>query len=698
MGWSDSLTLATIAAALVLSFSLVLYARRSAPQGATIHQVRFLSVYSPALTWLNDRRLSSRLRLLVEQWWRVLPHTSILELAALAIWAIWVGRVYLNFDPMRWLPGGDWTLNLDGYIPWTWLGQCGTCVLWNGSVNGGAPAFVELVAAVLHPVWIISILLFGMVSASKVAVLAGLVMAGWAQWWLAKSLRLGQLTRLWSAALVVVGGHLAGRLDNGLVEELFSIAAASLALAAAVDLAVTGRRRSVALLGITVALAMLAGQSYEQIGLIACIFPGLILFLFTSRLKRRPLLKSFLVAGLIAVLLTAILWVPLLHFWPNFIKPTTDTAFASMQSLEQLITNLVIADRNHYLLLESLSQPGSASWFADYIGWVPVLLAVVGLRAAPKRWLRVVAFAVLGIVLVYLMGSALLLKWLLPFAPAVLNLRTPAVITGLAVPLIVLLAAFGLDALWRLNWPALLVKLSNQSLPALSLRWLLLVPLLWSLRSAYLSASQYMTLEDAPIDYYPVIGGTGLAAKQWVQLPYGETFEDLVAFQSGLKLTNALRPWEWKEHAPPAPYSEFSRNQPVGDTQGAQYGLYYQVHPDVSYASITQPTGSVACNGTAVGGNIDLTCNSTAPGQLNVMENAFSGWQVWRDGVKIQLTSGRWLSTPAPAGHHQYTFRYWPWDVAVGGLLSVVGAFWALSLLLKRGRHSAAEGRPLVKR
>jgi hypothetical protein len=682
---SGALTAGTVAVALVLTFGLVRYSRRLWPPDGARAQVRFFGTYSPVMTWLTYRRWLNRPMDVARQWWRVLPRATLLELAAIVVWAAWVGRIYLTLDTMRWLPGGDWALNLEGYFPWTWFSQCGLCVLWNGSINGGSPAFVELVAAVLHPVWIVSILLYGVVNASKVAVVAAFVMAGWAQWWLAKTLRLGMVTRLWSAALVVVGGHLAGRLDNGLVEELFPLSAASLALAAAFYLAVTGRRRAVALFGITLGLSLLSGLSYYQIGLIVCIFPGLLFFCFTSRLQRRPLLKSFIVGGLIGVLISSVLLVPLLHFWPNFVKPTSDPSYVNMQPLAQLVSNLVIADRGYYGTLESLGLPGSAAWFANYIGWLPLLLAVVGLRVAPRRWLPVVLFAVSGIILVYLMGSALLLKWAAPYFPAVLNLRTPSVMTGLAVPLIVLLAAIGLNAIWNLNWPGLLLKLSNQSSPMVSLRWVLLVPLLWSVRSAYDSAKQYFALVDAPLENYAVIGSTGLAGKQWIELPYGEAFLNVVGLQSGLKQTNVLRPWDWRDRTAPDPYSELTRQQPAGDSQTAQFGLYYVKHPDVNYASITQAAGPVACDGSSLGGNIDVTCQSNADGQLTVMENAWSGWQVWRDGVKVQLTPGRWLSTYAPAGIHHYIFRYLPWDVALGALLAIVGVVWAAWLLLKRG-------------
>jgi hypothetical protein len=287
------------------------------------------------------------------------------------------------------------------------------------------------------------------------------------------------------------------------------------------------------------------------------------------------------------------------------------------------------------------------------------------------------------------MGSAILIKWVVPFFPAALNLRTPSVITGLAVPLIVLLAAIGLDYIWNLNWPALMVRLYGESSPLFNLRWLLVIPLFLSVRSAYQSATQYMALVDAPLQDYPILGGTGQAGAQWISSPYGETFLDLAGLQSGLKLTNTLRPWDWRDRAAPEPFAEFSRSLPAGADLPAQDGLYYVLHPGVSYASVSAPSGAQPCQATSLGGNIDVTCTASAAGQLVVTENNWSGWQVWRDGVKVSLLPGQWLSTAAPAGTHHYAFRYIPWDVILGFVLMVIGFVAAMWLLLKRrGRHA----------
>jgi hypothetical protein len=75
----------------------------------------------------------------------------------------------------------------------------------------------------------------------------------------------------------------------------------------------------------------------------------------------------------------------------------------------------------------------------------------------------------------------------------------------------------------------------------------------------------------------------------------------------------------------------------------------------------------------AIGGNIDVYCNNDTPGVLKVMENKLNGWTAKRDGLSTKLGEGQWLSTNAPAGAHHYAFRYRPWDVVAGFLLSAAG-------------------------
>ena len=102
-------------------------------------------------------------------------------------------------------------------------------------------------------------------------------------------------------------------------------------------------------------------------------------------------------------------------------------------------------------------------------------------------------------------------------------------------------------------------------------------------------------------------------------------------------------------------------------------GIYWQKHAANEYAAIELNEQRFPCRATAIGGNIDVECEASQGGTLVVHENSWTGWFVSRDGQPAELGAGPWLTTPAPAGAHHYEFRYRPWDVILGLLLSLIG-------------------------
>ena len=115
-----------------------------------------------------------------------IPWLTLLEIALIAAWALWVGRNLLNFDRTMMLTGREFGMSIQSHFVWQWFSRCNLCVFWDGSINGGAPAFTELQGAVLHPVVVVTSLLFGAINGAKITLIITLFMAGFAQWWLAR--------------------------------------------------------------------------------------------------------------------------------------------------------------------------------------------------------------------------------------------------------------------------------------------------------------------------------------------------------------------------------------------------------------------------------------------------------------------------------------------------------------------------------
>jgi hypothetical protein len=739
---TDCLTATVFLLAFLLSIGVMALLRSLVPPDGSAPQVSFLGMYSPLLSmikyhrrpevkrlfqplrrvwsaakvsadrlrrqmllaWSSIRAGAARLR---QQAWAILRSLAnagvvtlrqrpgfwkavgmTVELSIVVVWALWVGRQYLDFNPRSVAIGGDSPLNIQSYFALSTLKQCGACVLWNGSYNGGSPTLAELLAPVAHPVTLVVTWVWGILNGVKLIVVIALALAGLAQWWLAKVMGLGWPARLWSAALAVVGGHLAGRMEMGLVEIVFSVASCTLVIPPALDLVLTGRRRSTILFGLFLGLALLSGQGYMQLGLLLAILPALLVLLVDKRLRLRPVWKEFALAGAIALLVAAVLWVPALHFVPLLEKPVDPGTFSSAQALPYAPLNLVINDYIFYTTtaLKPLAWPHQ---YVNYIGWIPVLLAVLAFRQVPASGRRLLIFLLTGICLVFLISSGVTLTAIKAAMPRpvgdwLLHFRSLSEISSLAVPLILGLSAWGVDFLMKMPWPRLTVGNRRQTWLRVNSAWLVLpLPLLFAINSTYVFGQAWLKTRELPVDYKQIVPGLKPPGVAWLQPPYSDWGFAVTALDQGFKLTQAYRPWKWRKRPPPPASVSTTRDKIDPNTPGFRAKMQYLSvidYPNIYYASVVTPDGATACSATAQGGNIDVDCETQAEGQLVVYENSWSGWSVRRDGQPAALNSGQWLTTPAPVGRHHYAFRYRPWDAVVGLILSMAGYGLALAL------------------
>src|SRR5450759_2521761 len=135
---------------------------------------------------------------------------------------------------------------------------------------------------------------------------------------------------------------------------------------------------------------MLSGQGYVQVGMALSVVPALAILLLDRRLRLVPIWREFALAGGLALLLAGVFLVPLIHFWPSMDKDT-DPQFQSAQPLDYTPLNLVIHDADFYHSSSLGNQP-FAYLYANYIGWVPILLAIAALRLIPRNQKRLLVF------------------------------------------------------------------------------------------------------------------------------------------------------------------------------------------------------------------------------------------------------------------------------------------------------------------
>jgi hypothetical protein len=623
------------------------------------------------------------------------PLGYFLEICIITIWAIFVGRAYLNFDPLSWPAGREFPSAIQTNYIWTNLPKCGVCVFWNGFSHGGAPAFADMHGSMLYPLVIFFTLIVGPLSGAKLTLVASLIMAGCAQWWLAKVMGLGRIPRLWSGLLAVVAGNLAAAMELGAFGVVLSMAACSLILAPGVALGLTGKRRYSILLGVTVGLTLLAGQGYMQVGLILGIIPAFLIFLPRREARFKHLWREYLLAGGLAFLIAGIFLIPMIHFYPNVAK-AEDPFFRIAQNLKYIPLNHLIDDPTFYTTT-ALKPAVAPSLYANFLGWVPILLAILAWRFIPKSGFRLLAFFLVAIILVYLAASADLLKLLYKFLPLAAGVRNSPQIAGLASPLILGLSAWGLEALLHVKWPKIALIGANPSSSIFGVTTALLilaVPLVWSIREAYAFGQTWLNPIKMDPSLTQSLGYLSTDVSEWVNLPFGEHMWLIPGFASDMKISNAIRTWNWKDRQDPLVYKEATPaavDPTAPNVFKVANGLYFLSHFENEYAYIQSGDQKIPCKAHAVGGKIDVICPESPKGQLIVYENNWSGWSAWVDQTRTALLPSDWLSTDAPAGKHIYHFRYRPWDVWAGISLSILGIILCFVLWFRARQTSHPE-------
>ncbi|HHH81938.1 MAG TPA: hypothetical protein ENL35_03000, partial [Chloroflexi bacterium] len=614
------------------------------------------------------------------------------ELALIFGWAIWVGRAYLNFDTRLWPHGADFPLGIEPLSIWITLTECGSCILWNGFINGGAPSFADLYAPILHPLAVIATLVWGVISGAKVTLIASLAMAGMAQWWIARTLGLGRVARLWSAAMAVAGGHLAGRMEMGMAAVVLSTAACSLALAGGLQLALRGGRAATVIFGVTLASSFLAGQGYLQLGFVLAIGPSFLVFLLDRKLRPQAKAKEFVMAAILATLLSGLLLIPVVHFLPHLGKEI-DTGLRGTQPLGYEPLNLVIGDFQFYQN-ESLGKVVLPSVYMNYIGWIPVLLAALAFWLIPRERWRVLLFFGLAFVLLLCFTSTefkhAMARWLPEIASM---LRYPSLAAGLHIPILLGLASMGLDHLLGLNRPMIVLELDATSRYHVRLSSLLLAPaLVWALMSVYSFGQSWLGTVEVASDVQELGRSIPAPGSAWVQPPRNTHVWPVPLIEQGFKVAGVFRPWHWKyRDLPSGSYQAIleGEEEPEGELVAQVEGVRVYQLPEVHYAFVEANSGKIyPCIAQAMGGKIDVSCNVPEPGRLIIQENTWTGWFAYLDGTRTPLQGDQWLEVAAPDGHHTFAFRYRPWDVALGAALTLMGILLCIHHLRHGRRHT----------
>lgn len=282
-----------------------------------------------------------------------------------------------------------------------------------------------------------------------------------------------------------------------------------------------------------------------------------------------------------------------------------------------------------------------------------------------------------GIVMEFLIASAILLKLLVGLFPVLAGIRHPPQIAGLAIPLILGISAYGLDKLLSLKWldvfPLAAGRFPKWETP---IKWLVIIPLIYSLQSCKDFATKWTDIIHLRHDLYLTLDQLKTDDLQWVNPPFGEHIYIEAAIDMGLKLSPGILTWDWKDRIPPPPRltaeRQFSieRNSKIIEDASR---IVTRLHQENTYAFVETKNEKTACKAGGSGGYIEVDCETDNAGILTIQENMWTGWRAWVDGKETKIIPGDNLQVSAPAGKHIFVFRYLPWDVPAGLILFTIG-------------------------
>lgn len=131
----------------------------------------------------------------------------------------------LDFDPMLRPPGVEFPALISvGALAAHFWQLYSTLPLWNPLIGLGEPMFESFFSFLLNPFMIVPILALGAINGAKVAIVLHVALAGMGGWALARSLRLGWVSRLLLGLLLLGAGSMVAPTLRGFFQMALSLA------------------------------------------------------------------------------------------------------------------------------------------------------------------------------------------------------------------------------------------------------------------------------------------------------------------------------------------------------------------------------------------------------------------------------------------------------------------------------------------
>ncbi|HYN86930.1 MAG TPA: hypothetical protein VER55_00300 [Ardenticatenaceae bacterium] len=610
------------------------------------------------------------------------------------------------------------------------LRRYGVIPLWNPYMLTGFPYAGDFISNFWNPVATLPILLWGGVNGYKVGVFLSFVVAGIGQWLFGSILGLRSPVKLWSALVFMLSGGLALFWHLGWYQLLIGVVWFPCCFAALIW-ALRSRRRAplgLAALAITMVLTSAGAYYFFYLGGSLAVLTLVLLLLAPSGERLVLLGRAALIAALSAGLI-AVVMLPGLDVYRHTIREAPpDPLQGGSLPISYALFQYVLGDPA-WFHSDAFGRQAGYMWY--YIGSLPVAallfvpLAFNGSRR--RRNALIVAFVLTLLFLAWHANRHTPIGWLYRAFPVLYTFRFPARLLVPATSPLLVLAGFGVQALWvlthratrRLTLSVALSRAAESRRATIPLRPLALALCLGilalSVRSVYKVNRGFAFTTNQPRDqvavraiewlhqhdpslYYVAIGDYRVwwtwttavyeAEQPAVNFVYNRMVRPLDPQPTGAGLVQAAPKYvfPWNDTPPPA-----------GGTLLQQFDTVrlYEMPAVLPYAFAVSPerlSGGAPLRATEVRA---LEARWANPNQLVVEASAeqaglqavalvsmFPGWKVAIDGRPATLAPvNNYLGVTMLEGRHTYTFSYQPPLFYIGLAISAASLLVTLALI-----------------
>lgn len=348
-------------------------------------------------------------------------------------------------------------LRLYGYIP-----------AWNPLMGTGEPLINNAFSYLFNPFYSLPVLLLGIVQGSKLAMILALLIAGYSMWALARSIGIGAVGRVTTAALYMMSGGIAGKFYGGHFQLGLSLAWPPLVMAGLIWTLRTRDRRAPVLMAVAFALLFFSGNIYYTLHTLISMGVVTLFHLWERRpdsgywMLRKDRLLRVVIGGLLAFGLASLQFIPVWAVRDFVDHPVQYIDSASGQlagnyDLAQAVVNLIYPWPK-WIIFDQPTVGLDAIVDYAYVGTVVIGFILCGLavtlfflREDARRYARMAAAALLLalLMMIWATGQTPVLEWLYQHIKLLAEFRFVGRALAIAGLWWIVLAGIGLDILWR---------------------------------------------------------------------------------------------------------------------------------------------------------------------------------------------------------------------------------------------------------